>query len=319
MPGQVNGRHLLVTGAGGFVGTALVRRAAARGANVTAVVRPGSTRAGSLDGATAIVGVDLTDAASLRETVNALRPDVCVHLAAAGAVVAEADVEQLLITNAVVPGLLAQTLAGCGCTRLVCAGSSSEYGPCDQAMSETRPLAPDDIYGAAKAAGGLISQAAGRAYGIDVVHLRLFSVYGPGEDERRLVAGVIRSLLAGRPLDLTAGEQVRDFVYVDDVADAFIAAACIPGLAGETINVGSGRETSVRELCELVASLVGADPRLLRFGVRPYRPNERFSWRADTDAAARLLGWRAETSLLDGLARTVAAARGGAVRRAEAV
>jgi nucleoside-diphosphate-sugar epimerase len=298
-----------VTGAAGFVGAALVRRLLAHGNEVVAVVRPG-TRPDRLAGVVddvEVVEADFGAPAEAAGLVAAARPDVCLHLAAAGAVVRDHDPRRVAVVNALAPFELALALSQSGCRRLVTAGSSSEYGSLDGAMSEDRAPLPDDVYGAAKLGGGLLARAAGAAAGLETCHVRLFSVYGPGEDERRLVPSVARALLEGRPIELTPGEQVRDFVYVDDVAAALEAAAVEPRAAGEVVNAGTGRQTRVRELCLLLAAAAGAETDLLRFGVRPYVEGERFSWRAGVEHAAEVLGWRASTQLEDGLRLTLAA------------
>ena len=177
------------------------------------------------------------------------------------------------------------------------------------AMEESSAPHPDDFYGVTKLAGGLLARVVGAQHGLETVHLRLFSVYGPGEDRRRLVASVVRALLADQPIALTPGEQVRDFVYVDDVAGAMLDAAYRPALDKVTINLGTGVQTSVRDLCRILANLTGGRHDLLRFGEVPYRHGERFSWRASTTHAEHTLGWRASTPLFEGLARTVENAR----------
>ena len=301
---------VLVTGAGGFVGAAVVRRLAADGIETVALVRD-AARAPRLDGLRGrvrLVEAELADAEALLEALRAVRPKACLHLAAGGAVAGRDQLESLLAVNTLATARLACELAELGCERLVTAGSSSEYGPVAGAMAEALLPQPDDIYGVSKLAGGLLARALAAQAGMQSLHLRIFSAYGPGEDRRRLVASVAERLLAGRPVELTPGAQVRDFVYVDDVASAF-ARALRCQASGVSLNVGSGRETSVRELCLLLCELAGADPALLRFGALPYRHGERFSWRADTRAAERLLGWRATTSLRDGLAQTIAALR----------
>jgi UDP-glucose 4-epimerase len=302
--------RLLVTGASGFVGAAVVRLAAARGLEVIAAVGPESRldRLAPVACDVAVVRADVTDAVAVAAAVASARPDACVHVAAAGAVVREDDVDLLLATNALAPARLARALADSGCARLVTAGSSSEYGTVPGTMDEAAACDPDDPYGVTKLAGGLLARVVARRHGIESAHLRLFSVYGPGEDPRRLVPSVIRNLLAGRPVDLTPGEQVRDFVYVDDVAEALLDAALRPGVDGLTANVGTGVQTTVRDLCLKVADLTGGHD-LLRFAAVPYRVGERFAWRAATEHAATELGWRARTTLDEGLRLTVAAER----------
>lgn len=305
--------RLLVTGASGFVGAAVVRLALERGYAVTALVGPRSdlARLETVRREVEIARVDITDGQALAGVVGVARPVACVHLAARGAVVREDDLATLIAANATAPAVLAEALAEAGASRLVTAGSSSEYGTPPGAMDEASAARPDDFYGVAKLAGGLLARIAGARHGLETVHMRLFSVYGPGEDPRRLVPSLIDALLTGRPLALTPGGQVRDFVYVDDVADALLEAVRRPELDGHTLNVGTGVQTSVRELGAIVAGQLGGE-HLLRFGQLPYRPDERFSWRASTELAARILGWRARTALPEGIARTIEAARGRA-------
>ncbi len=304
-------RPILVTGAAGFIGAAVTRRLAAAGEPVVALVRPGSDlrRLGLVGRDIGVVRVDLGDERALRAEIARLRPAACVHLAAAGAVVPEGRLSRLLAVNALSPAVLAETLADAGCDRLVTAGSSSEYGPCDGPMDEGLAPLPDDPYGAAKLAGGLLARSIALRAGMAVLHLRVFSGYGPGEDPRRLVPSVLASLLRGDPVELTPGGQVRDFVYLEDVVDAFAAAVRPDAPSGAILNVGTGVQTTVRALALLAAEVTGADPGLLRFGAKPYRPHEIFSWRAATSTAERVLGWRARTTLRDGLERTTAALR----------
>jgi nucleoside-diphosphate-sugar epimerase len=300
----LGGLRVVVTGAGGFVGAAVTRRLVALGHETVAVVRSHPAR---LDGVDAeLFELDLeSDGAADR--VAALRPDVCVHAAAAGAVTASRDVDVLLRANALVPWRLATALAATG-ARLVSLGSSSEYGPSAGAMSERQAPAPDEPYGASKLAGAALVGASGA----DAVHLRLFSVYGPGEDPARLVPSLVDTALTGRTLELSPGEQVRDFVHVEDVVDAILAAAFAPRLSEPVLNVGTGVQTSVRDAATLVARAAGVDGSCFRFGAKPYRDasRERFSWRADTALMEQTLGWRATRTLEQGIAETVAAASG---------
>jgi nucleoside-diphosphate-sugar epimerase len=302
----VTAARVLVTGAAGFVGSAVVAEFVRRGHRVTAAVRPGSDphRLEPLWGAIDLHQADLRDPDAVERLVWKSRPELCIHLAAAGAVTRCDDLDEVVAANTLAPLALGRALERSGCGRLVTAGSSSEYGPAAGPMDEAHLPDPDDVYGAAKLAGMVLLRAAARTWNMRVAHLRLFSVYGPGEDPRRLVMSVLLALRTGAPIDLTPGGQVRDFVYVDDVARAFVAAGERDIASGIVVNVGSGAEVTVQRLAVTAAAVVGADPSLLRFGARPYRLGERFAWRASTDLAAEVLGWRATTPLGAGLAAT---------------
>lgn len=301
--------RVLVTGAGGFCGRAIAAALAARGDEVTATIRPGTRATAPIVRGAELVACDMTDAEAIAHLVARTRPDMCVHAAAAGARARCDDADLLMRTNVGSTAALARALAACNAKRLVTLGSSSEYGTPDGAMSESCVAAPDDLYGISKLAAGLAAHAIGRARALPTLHLRLFSVYGPGEAPDRLVPSVVRAVLERRPIALTAGGQVRDFVFIEDVVDAAVHALDTPTPAHATFNIGTGIETSIRELARVACGLAGADLSLMQFGALPYRSDERFRWRADTSEAAQRLGWRATTTLARGLSRTLAAAR----------
>jgi nucleoside-diphosphate-sugar epimerase len=303
----MTGARILVTGGGGFCGSAIAAALARSGHDVVATVRPGRRPVTPILGQVETVECDLTDPDAVADLLAWVRPDSCVHAAAAGARERCDDLELLVRTNVSATTSLVGMLADVGATRVVTLGSSSEYGSPAGAMTESSPPSPDDLYGLSKLAGGLAALAIGRARGLATTHLRLFSVYGPGEAAGRLVASLTRAIAERRPIALTGGRQVRDFVFIDDVVDATLHALVAPTPVVGTFNVGTGIETSVHELAQLACALAGGDVSLLRFGELPYRADERFSWRADTRLAAHQLGWKATTSLRAGLAQTLAA------------
>jgi nucleoside-diphosphate-sugar epimerase len=181
----------------------------------------------------------------------------------------------------------------------VVTGTSYEYGPGGK-------LDPGNVYAASKVAAWAFCRTHYRAYGVPVVIVRPFNVYGPGQLERALVPAAIRAALNGEDFPATPGEQRRDFVYVDDVMDGLLAAAVAPGIEGESLDLGTGQTTSVRELIERIFQLCEGrgKPKL---GALPYRPGVVWELCADAERTYALTGWRAKTALEEGLRRTIEA------------
>jgi len=298
---------VLVTGAGGFVGANLVRRLLALDAAVHAVVRPGAPapRLAGLAGALVLHPADVRDAAALAAAVAAARPTLLVHLAAAAghARDAAARAEALAVSVEGTAHLLraAEPFAG---ARLVHVGSSLEFGPRERPLRESDPLLPATPRGFAKAAAALLCGEAARA-GRPVVIVRPFSVYGPWESLERFVARAIRAALRGEELPLTAPGHRRDFVHVDDVVDGILAAARVPGVEGESFQLGTGVQWANEELVEQVAKAVGK-PLRVRVGAWPSSPSDVGHWVADPAKSRARLGWSARHDLASGLAHTVA-------------
>ncbi|MEP6690049.1 MAG: NAD-dependent epimerase/dehydratase family protein [Gemmatimonadaceae bacterium] len=299
------GRRVLVTGAAGFLGSHLVPRLIDRGAEVCALDRAGARRWDLIERAGVAASVR-ADVRSLAEAVHdgVLGPlDTIIHLAAVGVLGEVPDVRELVTTN--VDGTVAVLLAARRLrARLIYCGSCFEYGAGARWTEDALP-APTTEYGAAKAAGWLIAQAFSRRTGLELVSLRPFSMYGPMEPPGRLIPSVVRHALAGRPIDLTPGNQARDFVYVEDAADAFIAAATTDTAVGGTFNVCTGSAVTVRDIVRRVLQSTESAS-IAQFGALSYRPTERPVLSGDPSRAEQILGWRAQVSLDEGLARTIA-------------
>jgi UDP-glucose 4-epimerase len=287
------GRRALVTGAAGFIGSTLCRRLVASGMEVHGVSRVARSTRDGIRWWTA----DLSDAGAAGRILRQVRPDVAFHLAShvsgdrgLGAVAST------LRDNLVTTVNLLTAAAEAGGTRVVLAGSMEESAPDDPA--------PSSPYAAAKAAASAYAQLFDQLYGLPVVNLRVFMVYGPGQwDGTKLVPYVISSLLRGEGPRLSSGTRQVDWVYVDDVVAAFVAAAESPKAPGSTVDVGSGELVSIRALVERIVPLVGGDVRPV-FGALPDRPGERPRV-ADVAPSREVIGWEPSTPLDVGLARTV--------------
>ena len=301
-------RPILVTGAVGFLGTAICRRFATSGDRVLALIRPGTTaaRRAALPGSVELFECDLVrQPERLAALLARLDPAVVVHAAVRDAYAAH-DLAATVADNVTATANLLAALAALERRpRLVALGGSTEYGRAPGPISERTALAPITPRGATKAAASLLVLAEHAAGRVEAGVLRPFTVYGPGEPAGRLIPTAIRAALTGAELPLAPTAAVHDLVFVDDVAEACRVAAAAPGFPGAAWNVCSGQPVTNREL---LAALECATGRTLRRreGALPARPLDRPDWFGDPRATLAALGWRATTPLAAGLAATVA-------------
>ncbi len=198
---------------------------------------------------------------------------------------------------------LFQSFVKYGGERAVVAGTCAEYDWDSDCCSETTTaLAPTTLYGSCKHALQLILSAFAAQQGLSLAWGRIFFLYGPNEDPARLVASVIQSLLKGQIAPCTSGQQVRDFLYVKDVADAFVSLLVSP--ATGPINIASGVPVTLREVVEEIGRQFGR-PDLIQFGALPDRANDPACLVADITRLREELGWRPNYELTMGLARTI--------------
>jgi len=293
------GRTVLVTGASGFLGTAVCRLGVGLGCRLHGLTRTSISAPGIR-----VLHGDLSDASIISEIVADLSPDVILHLAAAGVSYGSGQMSELVRVNVLGLTLLLDAAARlANAPVVVIAGSGFEYGPRGRPLQEDDLLAPSSPYGASKAAATMV--ASGYADRLPVAVLRLFSLYGPGEREPRLAPFVIGEARRGRPIELTGGEQVRDYTFVDDAAEAFWVAASrlAPDRGLRVFNVGSGQPLCLRDFVAEIADVLrghGIESTLL-FGQRPYRTDETMHYVADVSRIGDDLGWRATTPLRRGL------------------
>lgn len=292
----LSGQVILVTGGSGFIGSRICARAAEQGAIVHAASR--NPDGVSVNGVQRD-RVDLSDQRSTEALLAQVRPDVVLHLASQVTGVRDRElVLPMLHANLVAAVNVMLAASEVGCRRVVLAGSMEEPDPGDPQAVAHSP------YAAAKGAARGYARMFHGVYGLPVVHLRVFMVYGPGQrDLRKLVPYVTVSLLRGRAPELRSGARGIDWVYVDDVVDAFLAAAVTPGIEGASLDIGSGLLVTGRELAARLCALVdnGSEP---IYGALPDRPLEHDRV-ADPVPATEMLGWRAKMTLDAGLAKTV--------------
>jgi len=278
--------RLLLTGASGFVGRAMLTPLAARGFEVHAVARrPGQ-------GAATWHTADLLDAAAMRALLREVRPAVLVHAAwyvthgRFWAAPENADWVEASVA-------LAEAFDG---RRMVGLGTCAEYDWTEAASlpwPETRPIAPATPYGTAKAALAARWAAIGERRSISVAWARLFHLFGPGEHPERLVPAVLRALRGGREAATGSGRQVRDFAGTGFLGRA-LAALAASDITGP-VNVASGQPVTIRRVVETIGRITGR-PDLLRLGALPDRPEPPYIV-ADTTRLRLAVGFTEQVDL----------------------
>lgn len=295
---------ILITGGTGFVGARVVRQLIDQNRDVALLMRTSSNshRIDDLLGRCTVIRGDLSRLNSVRAPLAAFAPQAVLHLGWEGVKGADRNsaVQMSNVSTAIDLYRITEEL---GATHFVGLGSQAEYGPLPGRISESAPTHPTTIYGAAKLAAGLLLERTAAASGRPFTWLRLFSSYGPDDDPSWLIPYLINQLLAGEKPSLTRGEQIWDYLHVDDVAAGVIAA--LDAGARGLFNLGSGHARPLRDIITLIRDTI--DPSLpLGFGDIPYRPDQVMHLEADISALSAAAPWRPAVSLENGIAATVA-------------
>ncbi len=307
----MSARCALVTGATGFIGRHLVDGLINAKTQVVALVRPGGRLPDRWRGrVTSIACADWCET-RLRAALASHSFDVAFHLAAYGVRPTDRDPGLMLRINVDLAALLVRLCKERG-ARLVMAGTFSEYQrPDDRSrLTEQSPLEATKIYGASKAAGGIVARALAETLGVKLRLLRFFKVYGDGEEPHRLLPSLVAGLSRGERVPLSDGTQVRDFIHVHDVVAACLDAdddMVLPSRALTAAwNVCTGVGHSVETFAGLVAQAMGARTELLGFGELPMRADDEPYLVGDGERMLREMGWRPKYDLDSGIRAAVA-------------
>ena len=296
----------LVTGAAGFLGSHLLPQLLRRGCAVTVLLRAGTDlhRIAPLLPQVQVIRCDLRQAAEACEQITQARPDLVFHLAWAGGSSGRYQNDFTQMEDNVPPALrLLQIAADAGARRWIGIGSAFEYGNLPGGLTEARQPEPNTLYAISKYALCLAAAKACALREIEFLWVRPFATYGKGDDPRGLIPFVTQTLLRGARPALTAGEQVWDYLHVEDAA-AGLAALAFAADASGIYNLASGTAQTVRSLVERLRDQI--DPRLpLGFGEIAYHPDQIMNLQADVSRLQAATGWTPKIGLEEGLAGVI--------------
>jgi dTDP-glucose 4,6-dehydratase len=312
------GKSVLVTGAGGFIGSHLTERLVELGAKVRAFVHYNAFgTAGWLEQASCrekieIVPGEITDPDSVRNAVRDV--EVVFHLAALIAIPYSYKAPGSYVRTNVEGTLhVLQAARDFGTSRVVHTSTSEVYGTAKYApINEAHPLQGQSPYSASKIGADKIAEAYHLSFSVPVVTVRPFNTFGPRQSARAVIPTVISQCLAGKPvIRLGSLHPTRDMNYVANTVEGFLAAASQPAAIGQTINLGSNREITVGDLAQLIIKLTGSKATVESEAAR-LRPEKSEVERllADNTLARNVLGWEPKITLEEGLKETIEWLRG---------
>lgn len=308
----MKGKTIFVTGGNGFIGVKIIERLVFLDYTPSLLLRKNSNRKRLLPilNKIKIFEADLAEAKNISNIVKKNDPDIIIHLAGYGVYTysnMEAEnVKSMVDANIKGTMHLLYATQNTRCKIFINTGSCFEYGSSDQPFKEDSMLNPVNVYGVTKAASTLFSQVFSKISNFSLVTLRPFTTYGPGEDERRFISTIIKQCLQGKNPTLTEKRIIRDYIYIEDVVDAYLSAIELgEKLSGEVINISTGKGTLLEDITKMIMQLTESDV-IPHIGSFPLRDGEVLSLVGDEKKAERLLQWKAKYSLEEGISKTVA-------------
>lgn len=308
------GKNVLVTGAGGFIGSHLAERLISLGANVTAMIKYGSSSHwGNLEHGDVkvkrelkVVSGNVEDSDFVTNVVQG--QDVVFHLAALIAIPYSYLAPRSYIRTNVEGTLnVVEAARKLGTPRIVHTSTSEVYGTAvREPIDEDHPLQGQSPYSASKIGADKIAESYYRSFATPVVTLRPFNTFGPRQSARAFIPTIISQALTRDTIELGALDPMRDMTFVADTVSGFLAAGAVEGVEGQTINLGTGSTSRIGDFAAIILGLMNCEKRIIQ-DARRLRPpeSEVFKLVSDNSKAKRLLGWTPTTPVEDGLLQTI--------------
>jgi len=297
---SLKGAPVLVTGGTGFIGSHLVEYLLKEGANISII----SKERIKLENNINVFTGNLSDPEFTNRVVKEVKPRKIFHL---GAFVNPSRdfgmLNKIYKNNFYGTVNLLQSLLGTSYESFVFTSTAEVYGNNKVPFKEDMQLNPLSPYSLSKASAEMICNMFYQIYKNPIIILRLFLVYGPGQKPDRFVPQLITTLLNNKKFVMTKGEQKRDFVFVEDVAEALIKASLSREAQGQTINICTGKPNSIKEIADNVSDMINAK-NLIDYS-KPYRENEQWDYYGDLGKARKILRWEPRTNIEDGLKKTI--------------
>ena len=299
-------KKVLITGASGFVGSCLARRLLKENYKVHIITRDTHNlwRLQDILKDMEIHNIDLLDSDKIANLASDINVDQVYHLATYGGYHYQTKLEYVINTNVIGTWNLFREFSKKDIEMFVNTSSSSEYGEKLEPMREDMRVEPNNMYGASKAAGTVLCSTYAKINKIPLVTLRLFSPFGYYDAKTRLIPTVITSCLMGKKIELSQKDSKRDFIFIDDVIEAYLASSKLLNSYGEIFNIGSGTQYTIEEIASTIVNLINKDVKIYWENnlERQYEPP---IWVSDNKKANEKLNWEPKVKIVSGLNNTI--------------
>ena len=301
-------KKVLITGGAGFIGANLVRRLLSAGEFEVVVIEKEGTNLWRLSDVIDRITIrytDLEDAVAVQNAADEIQPHIVFHLAGYGVYASvQTDVRTMIRVNIEGTLNLAEALKNHPISSFVYTSTSLEYKEKESKLKEEDASDPVNFYALTKSAGGQMLKQFAKAHNLPVVNVRLFTAYGYYEDSKKLIPSIILHALRNQPIELSSPNNVRDFIFIEDVVDLFVRIITQERAhRGEMFNAGSGEQHSIQEAVGTVEKVLGR--RLdVRYGQRPSYYEEPKVFVADVAKAKKAFGWEPKHDFVSGITKT---------------
>lgn len=301
MKRNLKGKKVVVTGYTGYVGRHLIKELIKQGAIVYGISRS----AGNIKENIKVFRADISNNNEVLDILNKIQPKAIFHTAAYGVVQSESDIFKAIDINIKGTVNLIEAAKNINDFEIfVNTGSEFEYGNRQNTLHEKMSLEPTSEYSSSKAATTIIAHQLCSSYEIPIVTLRLFSIYGGIENKNRFIPYIIHSALSNKEVNLTSCEQIRDYVYIDDIINSYICAYVNFSNKNEIINVSTMKPITLKEIVKMIKELVDTNFKV-NIGALQNRKNEMWKLVGENIKAENLIGWYPKTDMISGLKKTI--------------
>ena len=301
-------KKVLITGGAGFIGANFVHKFLDLKYDVHLIDRKESNlwRLKNVKNKIKIHYIDLKNYKNLEKLILKLKPQIILHFAAYGTYPKKhKDIKDIIDTNLL--GTI-NLINACSKIKFECfinTGTSSEYGIKENAIRETDILEPDNLYGITKAGATMYCQYIAKTLDLPIVNTRLFAAYGYFEEKERLIPSVIKSYLTKTELKLSSPKPVRDFIFIEDIIDAYLLIIKkVQKIKGEIFNLGTGKQTNIAQIVSLVKEITKSKIKPEYNQIKPAQTEPKL-WVADVSKTKKILGWKAKYNLKQGLEKNI--------------